>query len=296
MDKRWSTFIQTPLEIDSHRETRFVNKYKDQLLNAIGAKPGMTAADIGCGAGTLTRKLSLWLGTQSKIIGIDRDLGFIEYSKSKAKKDGINNIEYINADAYSIPLPDNSFDIATSHTVIEHVDHNQFLLEQKRLVKPGGRVSFMSVRPEKSIYVNNQEEITKREKELQALLNRAFDAKEINSLIAQHPINPEEMPLLMDELGFTDIVIDSLALTVAQDNADNSYDYKKELMNEQVISDYEVIKKAHLLNPDIFTINHLEEMQEIIKARNEKRIIELNKGIKKWNYTINMMIIVSGKV
>jgi hypothetical protein len=104
------------------------------------------------------------------------------------------------------------------------------------------------------------------------------------------------MPLLMDELGFTDIVIDSLALTVAQDNADNSYEYKKELMNEQVISDYEVIKKAHLLNPDIFTINHLEEMQEIIKARNEKRIIELNKGIKKWNYTINMMIIVSGKV
>ncbi len=296
MDKRWSTFIQTPEEIDSHRETRFKDSYKNQIINAIGAKPGMIVADIGCGAGTLTRKLSSWLGGQSKIIGIDRDLGFIEYSKSKAIKEGFNNIEYINSDAYSIPLPDNCIDISTSHTVIGHVDHKRFLLEQKRLVKSGGRVSFMSIRTDKSIYVNHVEEISEREKELQALIKTAFDVKEINTLIAQHPIKPEEMPQLMEELGFTDISIKGIALTVSQDNADNPYDYKRALIDEQTISEYEIIKKAYILSPDIFTKKHLTEMQVIINSKHKKRILELKQNIKKWNFVINMMIVVSGKV
>lgn len=131
MDKRWSTYVQMPEEIDFHRELRFRDRYSEQILKGIGAKAGMTIADIGCGAGTLTRKLSDWLGSESKIYGIDRDSGFIDYSREKANRLGYKNIEYINADAFDIPLPDNCLDMTTSHTVIDHVEPEGFLLEQR---------------------------------------------------------------------------------------------------------------------------------------------------------------------
>ncbi len=296
MDKRWSTYIQTPAEIDSHREIRFHDKYRHQILTAMGVKSGMLVADIGCGAGTLTRKLSKWLGEDSKIYGIDRDTGFIEYSIDKALGKGINNVEYINADAYSIPLPDNFLDASTSHTVIEHVDHEKFLLEQKRIVKPGGTISFMSVRPEKSIYVSYQEEKSNKENELKKLIKKAFDVKDINDIILQNPISPEEIPRLMENLGFTDISVEGIAITVSPDNAENSIEYKRAIIEAERISEMEVARKAHLLKPSVFTESHFNEIVKIIQAKAQQRTRDLEQKIRKWEYSINLMIVVKGNV
>lgn len=44
-------------------------------------------------------------------------------------------------------------DVCLSHTVIEHVPNREFLLEQKRVCRPGGRVRVMYSRPDKSIKI-----------------------------------------------------------------------------------------------------------------------------------------------
>ena len=147
----WSSRIQGVLNLDLSRELRFRDDRKDLFLSLLGLDEGMTVLDVGCGPGAITRKLSAWLGEYTRIIGVDRDTEFIQYAREKATRMNLKNVSYYVGDALKLPLEDNSVDACISHTVIEHVPHREFLLEQKRVCRPTGRVSVMYARPDKYI-------------------------------------------------------------------------------------------------------------------------------------------------
>ncbi|WP_438449033.1 class I SAM-dependent methyltransferase [Gorillibacterium sp. sgz5001074] len=144
---QWSSFVQGPQTLDFTRKLRFRDEHKDLFLRCMGLVDGMTIVDVGCGPGTLTRKLAGWLNS-SKMIGVDIDASFIDYARKEALRQGHRNIDYICGDALQLPIVADSVDACTSHTVIEHVPNRPFLLEQKRICKPGGIVSVMSARPD----------------------------------------------------------------------------------------------------------------------------------------------------
>lgn len=145
----WSTRIQGIKNLDLSRELRFRDDRKDLFLRLLGLAKGMTVLDVGCGPGAITRKLSVWLGESAKIIGVDRDTGFIRYAREQADKMNLRNVLYYMGDALQLPFEDNSVDACISHTVIEHVPNKEFLLEQKRVCRPAGKVSVMYARPDK---------------------------------------------------------------------------------------------------------------------------------------------------
>lgn len=60
----------------------------------------------------------------------------------------LENVQYYVGDALKLPFEDNSVDACISHTVIEHIPNQEFLLEQKRVCRSKGRVSVMFARPE----------------------------------------------------------------------------------------------------------------------------------------------------
>lgn len=77
--------------------------------------------------------------------GLDRDAGHIAFAREKTRTLGLH-CDFVNADATAMPFADRTFDVCFSHTVAEHVPHKPFFEEQFRVLKPGGRISVLSVR------------------------------------------------------------------------------------------------------------------------------------------------------
>ncbi len=90
--------------------------------------------EIGCGSGYGSKFLSQYA---KSITTVDLDNDSLEYAK---KNNNNNNIEYIHANILNgINKEDQTYDIAISFQVIEHIDpkdSEKYLNEIKRLLKP----------------------------------------------------------------------------------------------------------------------------------------------------------------
>ncbi|WP_077368766.1 class I SAM-dependent methyltransferase [Anaerosalibacter sp. Marseille-P3206] len=294
----WSENIQGVLMLDLSRELRFRNDRKDLFLNIVGLKEGMTIVDVGCGPGAITRKLSSWLGNETKIIGIDRDTTFINYAKEKARKQNMYNISYLEGDALKLPLEDNSVDACISHTVIEHVPNREFLLEQKRVCKPNGRVSVMCARPDK--YIKTEPKLlpkqSEREMELLDKLFKGTDEMYKKYNVGKYWPDPVELPTLFAELGFKDIQVDGIAIPVAIDDARNSYDEKVVIFETQKEQLLEVVNMGLYQNKNGLSDKEVKELKQLIEERFGKRLELIKKRKYIWDYTILLLHVVSGMV
>ena len=294
----WSENIQGILNLDLSREIRFRDDRKDLFLKILGLKEGMTVIDIGCGPGAITRKLSSWLGAKSKIIGIDRDTTFIKYAKEKARKQNMYNIRYLEGDALKLPLQDNSVDACISHTVIEHVPNKEFLLEQKRVCRPKGRVSVMYARPDK--YIKTEPKLLSKQSEGEMeLLDKLF--KETDETYKKYNVgkywpDPVELPKLFDELGFKCIQIDAIAIPISIDDSRNRYDEKLVIIEAEKKQLLEVIDIGLQKNKNQLSDREVKELKQLIVERFDKRVKLLESETYIWDYTISLLQIVSGMV
>ena len=66
-----------------------------------GLKVGMTAADFGCGSGTMTRLLAAMAGPSGRVTGIDLNAPQVEQAKELCARQGLTNSDFIVADAPS---------------------------------------------------------------------------------------------------------------------------------------------------------------------------------------------------
>jgi ubiquinone/menaquinone biosynthesis C-methylase UbiE len=294
----WSEGIQGILNLDLSREVRFRDDRKELYLNLLGLKEGMTIVDIGCGPGTLTRKIAKWL-EEAEIIGIDRDTKFIDFAKSKAVEQNLRNIVYYEGDALNLPLEDNSVDACISHTIIEHVPNKEFLLEQKRICKPKGRVCVMYSRPDK--YIKTEPDLlpkqSQREKEL---LNRLFmDTDKVNKKYNVGKYWPDSivLPKLFEEVGFKNIQIDAVAVPIAIDDSRNRDEEKIVIVEGEKQQLFEGIDVGLKLNgSNRLSSKEIDELKELVSNRFNERINLIKDGISIWDYTIIITQIVSGIV
>ncbi|MFH1982960.1 MAG: class I SAM-dependent methyltransferase [Pseudomonadota bacterium] len=89
--------------------------------------------DVGCSAG---RDCVSFRDLGASIVGVDLSAGLIEIAREKQPE-----IEFINADARLLPLPDADFDGVWAHGLIHEMDRSDMLValqEMKRVLKPGG--------------------------------------------------------------------------------------------------------------------------------------------------------------
>jgi ubiquinone/menaquinone biosynthesis C-methylase UbiE len=294
----WSENIQGILNLDLSREMRFRDDRKELFLNLLGLKEGMTIVDIGCGPGTITRKLSKWLDQKSQIIGIDRDSNFINYAKEKAAIQGLNNICYYEGDALKLPLENNSVDSCISHTVIEHVPNREFLLEQKRICRTNGRVSVMYARPDK--YIKTETDISlkqcERENELLDKLFKGTEDIDKKNNVGKYWPDPVGLPKLFEETGFKNVQVDAIAVPIAIDDSRNCYGEKLAMVEAEKQQMFEVIEMGLRINNNGLTDKELIELRQLIDIRFDKRISFIKEGISIWDYSILLMQIVSGMV
>jgi SAM-dependent methyltransferase len=105
------------------------------LWDAMAIRPNDRVLDVGCGSGALDRLLAPRL-PGGLITATDLNPFLLREAGALTPEP---NIEYRQANAESLPFPDNSFDAAFTVTVLEECDADQALRELHRVVKPGGR-------------------------------------------------------------------------------------------------------------------------------------------------------------
>ena len=123
------------------RMTTRERRVKQHLLSSADILPGTTVLDIGCGTGTMT----IWLKQRypsADVIGLDADPAILAIAKAKARRAG-TDIQFLEANAADIPLPDDAAHSVVSSLFFHHLDTDQkraVLKEVVRVLAPGGEL------------------------------------------------------------------------------------------------------------------------------------------------------------
>ena len=111
-----------------------------KLLDYIEYKPGITALDIGFGAGFPLTEIALRLGESSVVYGIDPWKEAAERTRKKIMHYGLANVNLIEGVAESIPLANATVALITSNNGINNVNNMELVFaECCRIMKPGGQ-------------------------------------------------------------------------------------------------------------------------------------------------------------
>jgi len=113
----------------------------EESLSKLEIKPGMKAVDIGCGTGSVSFRISPMVGAQGLVVGVDSNQYAINYCTEAARNHQILNAKFILADASNLDFESQTFDIAYSRFLFQHVkEAKEPLREMIRVTKPGGSV------------------------------------------------------------------------------------------------------------------------------------------------------------
>jgi cyclopropane fatty-acyl-phospholipid synthase-like methyltransferase len=100
----------------------------------------MRIADVGCGFGGTIRYLDRSYQHLS-LVGINIDQRQIKRARALTRAEAPNAVQFIAADACSLPLPDSNFDAVLAVECIFHFpSRDQFFAEARRVLRPGGRL------------------------------------------------------------------------------------------------------------------------------------------------------------
>ena len=152
----WSVYFQNPEFLERTRFHLIQPDMEPLVRKWCGVAEESRVLDVGCGTGYFTRLLA---GEPAKeggkqrlsVIGIDRELPFIEYAVKRNEKEGLP-VSYVQGNALELPFAEESFDIVASHTFLTVIPQpEKALSEMLRVLRPGGilaSVTPMSFLPE----------------------------------------------------------------------------------------------------------------------------------------------------
>ena len=118
---------------------RYLRKAQEEVIALTEIGAGIHFLDVGCGTGWAVGQAFKSANGRGLFYGADLSEKMIE--KAKENFAGKENIYFIRANAESIPLEDNFFDIIISTNSFHHYLHpDKALKEFHRLLKPGGKL------------------------------------------------------------------------------------------------------------------------------------------------------------
>ncbi|WP_206485761.1 malonyl-ACP O-methyltransferase BioC [Thalassotalea sp. G2M2-11] len=120
----------------SARLQRYSGKY---LMPWLPNRNDLTVLDLGCGTGFFTNILAEHF---DQVIGLDFSNKMLHFAKEQRS----DVITWLEADAYKLPIADNSIDLIYSNLMIQWcADLDSVLTELLRVLKPGGLFIFSTL-------------------------------------------------------------------------------------------------------------------------------------------------------
>ena len=173
-------------------------------------KKGENVLDVACGTGIVARMASDLVGTKSKVAGVDINTGMLNIARTKFSKP-YDAIEWIEADAMTIPLNDAEFDVAFCQQGLQFFpDKVKALNEIRRVLKPKGRCIVCVARGlEFNPLMQSQSKAFARH-----ISEEAAQAIRVVCALS----DPDVLHKLFTDSGFSNIHIESVELMLAHEN------------------------------------------------------------------------------
>lgn len=116
--------------------------WKRFTIELSNVRPGQSVLDLAGGSGDLTRLLSRKVGNKGQVILADINAAMLNVGRNRLLNEGLlGNINYVQANAQTLPFADNSFHCITIGFGLRNVtDKEEALRSMFRVCKPGGKL------------------------------------------------------------------------------------------------------------------------------------------------------------
>ena len=105
-----------------------------------GIRPGMRVLDLGCGAGDVTFVAADLVGSDGRVVGVDRSPEALGRARLRAEQRGLAQVLFVEGDVHE-PAPGGPFDAIVGRLVLMHVpDPVAVLRRQATVLRAGGLV------------------------------------------------------------------------------------------------------------------------------------------------------------
>lgn len=116
--------------------------WKRFAIEQSGARPGQRILDLAGGTGDLAARLSRLVGPQGEVVVGDINAAMLDVGRARLLDKGISgNVDFVQANAESLPFPPGRFDCITMAFGLRNVtDKQKALASMYQALKPGGRL------------------------------------------------------------------------------------------------------------------------------------------------------------
>ena len=116
----------------------------EELVAALGLRPGMRVADLGAGTGYLEHRLSAAVGPRGAVLAIDTEPALVEHLRARAEKEHLDNVTPILASTDLARIPARSVDLVLILDTYHHIgDRLTYLAGLGRALRPDGRIAIV---------------------------------------------------------------------------------------------------------------------------------------------------------
>lgn len=115
--------------------------WKRFTIEMSGVRHGQCVLDIAGGTGDLTNQIAKRVGNSGQVYLLDINEAMLTVGRDRLIDRGKININYVQANAESLPFPENYFDCITFAFGLRNVTHQTNAIDEiYRVLKPGGRI------------------------------------------------------------------------------------------------------------------------------------------------------------
>ncbi|MGH3697808.1 MAG: methyltransferase domain-containing protein [Pseudonocardiaceae bacterium] len=173
------------------------------LIETVSPRPGEYVLDVACGTGVLTRLAAERVGSAGRVVGVDLTSGMLDVARSIPAPPGAS-IEWREANAEALPLPDESFDLVLCQLGLMFVaDRPAAVREMRRVLSAGGRVAITVPGPITRVFEIMAEALAHH--------IRPDLADFVRSVCSLH--DPSQLDGLLRGAGFQDVTVETTTTT-----------------------------------------------------------------------------------
>lgn len=123
----------------------------DDLISIADLRPGERVLDIACGTGIVTQRAAQRVGAGGRVVGLDVNPGML--AVARAETPARLSIDWFEASAESMPLPDETFDVVLCQMGLQFIPNKLAALrEARRVLASGGRAHLTVPGPKPAIF------------------------------------------------------------------------------------------------------------------------------------------------
>jgi enediyne biosynthesis protein CalE5 len=117
----------------------------ERLVQLAGVQPGSRVLDVAAGYGEPSLTAARAAGSEGRVVASDISAEMLAYGRERAAAAGVENIEFVEADASSLDFGEGSFDAALSRWgIIFEPDGEGAAARVRGFLEPGARMAIAS--------------------------------------------------------------------------------------------------------------------------------------------------------